>query len=67
MAKKGKTHKGLAKRVKISAKGKVRHKRAGGSHLMSSMSPKRRRKMHRKGEITGAQAKMIRMALNNRT
>ncbi len=38
-----KTHKGLAKRIKITAKGKVKHRRAGKSHLMSGKSPKRRR------------------------
>jgi len=35
---KQKTHKGLAKRVKVTARGKVKHRRAGGSHLMSSRS-----------------------------
>jgi len=38
-----KTHKGLAKRLKVTAKGKVKHRRAGKSHLMSSKTPKRRR------------------------
>lgn len=30
-----KTHKGLLKRIKITASGKVKHKRSGTSHLMS--------------------------------
>ena len=30
-----KTHKGLAKRIKITASGKIKHKRMGASHLMS--------------------------------
>ena len=38
-----KTHKGLAKRVKVTARGKVTHKRAGTGHLMGSKSAKRRR------------------------
>lgn len=40
---KQKTHKGLAKRVKITPSGKLKHKRCGGSHLMSSKNAKRRR------------------------
>ncbi|MDH7600295.1 MAG: 50S ribosomal protein L35 [Sedimentisphaerales bacterium] len=38
-----KTHKGLAKRLKVTATGKIKHRRAGKSHLMSGKSPKRRR------------------------
>lgn len=41
-----KTHKGLAKRVKITASGKVKHKRAGMGHLMSGKSAKRRRRLN---------------------
>lgn len=33
-----KTHKGLAKRITITAKNKISHKRSGGSHLMSTMN-----------------------------
>ena len=42
---KQKTHKGLRKRVTVTATGKLKHKRAGGGHLMSSKSAKRRRKI----------------------
>ena len=42
---KQKTHKGLAKRVKVTAKGKVKHRRAGMGHLMSSKNAKRRRRL----------------------
>ncbi|MGE4285719.1 MAG: 50S ribosomal protein L35 [Phycisphaerae bacterium] len=40
-----KTHKGLAKRVKVTANGKFKVRRAGGSHLMSGWSPKRARNL----------------------
>ncbi len=40
---KQKTHKGLAKRVKVTGTGKVRFKRSFGGHLMSTKSAKRRR------------------------
>lgn len=44
---KQKTHKGLAKRVKVTARGKIKHHRAGGGHLMSGKSAARRRKIGR--------------------
>ena len=44
---KQKTHKGLAKRVKVTARGKIKHRRAGASHLMSGKSAKRRRRIRR--------------------
>ncbi len=49
---KQKTHKGLRKRVKITAKGKIKHGKTGGGHLMSCKSPKRRRNI-RQGVVTG--------------
>jgi large subunit ribosomal protein L35 len=42
---KQKTHKGLAKRVKVTATGKVKRSRAGGSHLLSNKNRKRLRKI----------------------
>jgi large subunit ribosomal protein L35 len=38
-----KTRKAVAKRFKISARGKVSHARAGRRHLLAGKSPKRRR------------------------
>ncbi len=40
---KQKTHKGLRKRVKVTATGKIRRKKAFAAHLMSGKSGKRRR------------------------
>ena len=42
---KQKSHKGLSKRVKITATGKIRRKRTGGGHLMSGKNAKRRRRV----------------------
>ncbi|MCK4998469.1 MAG: 50S ribosomal protein L35 [Anaerohalosphaera sp.] len=42
---KQKTHKGLSKRIKITGGGKVKRHRSSGSHLMSSKSAKRRRRI----------------------
>ena len=59
-----KTHKGMKKRFKISANGKVRHKRCGSSHLMSHKSGKQVRRLRKKSTLTvSAEAKRIRFAL----
>ena len=42
---KQKTHKGLAKRVKITATGKVKYHHSGAGHLMSTKNAKRRRRV----------------------
>ncbi len=54
---KQKTHKGLTKRIKITATGKIKHGRAGRSHLMSGKSAKRRRRLRGSAIITGAPAR----------
>jgi large subunit ribosomal protein L35 len=46
-----KTHKGLAKRVKVSARGKIKHRNGGASHLMSVKSSKRLRKIRRAATV----------------
>ena len=42
---KQKTHKGTKKRFRLTAKGKVKHRSSGTSHLASRMSHKRKRKL----------------------
>jgi large subunit ribosomal protein L35 len=42
---KQKTHKGLSKRIKVTATGKVKYRRSCGGHLMSSKNAKRRRRI----------------------
>jgi large subunit ribosomal protein L35 len=60
-----KTHKGLAKRVKITARGKVIHSRAYKSHLMSGKAAKRRRHLRRKALVYEAQAKKVKHLLGH--
>ena len=48
---KQKTHKGLAKRVKVSANGKIKHRKPGKGHLMSVKSSKRLRKIRRPSTV----------------
>lgn len=45
-----KNHRGAQKRFKVSATGKIRHKRAGKSHLLTKKS--RRIKRHLKKTVT---------------
>ncbi len=61
---KQKTHKGLTKRFKITASGKIKHRRAGGSHLMSGKNAKRRRRIGIAGVMTGTAANKIKSKMN---
>lgn len=61
---KQKTHKGLEKRIKITATGRVVRKRPGKSHLNSHKPGIKLQKLRRTVEITGKPAKRIRAALN---
>ncbi len=47
-----KTHKGLKKRVRVTANGKVLAHHPGGSHLQSGKSAKRRRRLRRVTNLT---------------
>jgi large subunit ribosomal protein L35 len=40
-----KTHKGLAKRVRVSSKGKIKRRASYGGHLMSGKGNRRRRRV----------------------
>jgi large subunit ribosomal protein L35 len=59
-----KTHKGAKKRFKVSANGKVSHKRCGSSHLNSHKSGKRIRRLRKKSILKiNAEAHRFRRAL----
>ena len=62
-----KTHKGAKKRFKVSANGKVSHKRCGSSHLMSHKSGKQVRRLRKKSFLSvSAEAHRLRRALRTR-
>ena len=62
-----KTHKGMKKRFKVSATGKVSHKKCGSSHLMSHKNGKQVRRLRKKMTLkVSAEAKRIRFALRER-
>ena len=58
-----KTHKGTAKRVKLTATGKVTRRRASGGHLLAKKSNRRKRVIGSSAEVTGKLAKNIKRAL----
>jgi large subunit ribosomal protein L35 len=60
---KRKTHKGAKKRFRLTAKGKVRHRSAGTSHLAVRKSQKRKRKLRGTSLVDKVECKRIRWAL----
>lgn len=60
---KQKTHKGLAKRVKVTRTGKVIRKKAFAGHLMSHKSANKRRAIGKSTTMFSAFAKKARVAL----
>ena len=58
-----KTHKGVQKRVRVSAKGKVKHKRAGAGHLMSTKNGNRCRGLRKPGMLESALGERMRKSL----
>lgn len=61
-----KTHKGLKKRVKITATGKIRYKRSFSGHLMSGKSSSRRRALRKPAILASAMVKRFKEALGKR-
>ena len=60
---KQKTHKGLSKRVKITASGKVKYKRSCGGHLMGTKNAKRRRRISGSDMVSSTEIRKIKVKL----
>lgn len=58
-----KTHKGTAKRIKVTSTGKLTRRRAFGSHILSKKSKSRKRAIKRPAVITGSMAKNIKRVI----
>lgn len=54
-----KTHRGVAKRVKVTGSGRIKRSRAFHSHLLSSKSPKRKRALAKSAMVHHANEKNI--------
>ena len=58
-----KTHKGTAKRVKLTGTGKITRQRAFGGHLLSKKSKSRKRAINTTAVVSGGMAKNVKRAL----
>ena len=58
-----KTHKGTAKRVKMTSTGKLLRRRAFGNHLLSKKSERRKRVIGSTATIKGSIAKNVKRSL----
>ncbi len=64
---KQKTHKGLQKRVRVTAKKKFKFRQVGRGHLLSHKSGNRKRKLRRPGVLSHAdEAKATRLLFGQR-
>jgi large subunit ribosomal protein L35 len=63
MAYKLKPHKGMAKRFKVSATGKVKHRHEKSTHLRSGRSAKLKRHLGRPGVLAEGMARNVRRYL----
>jgi large subunit ribosomal protein L35 len=58
-----KAHKGLRKRIRVTAKGKIKYKQANAGHLMSGKSGDRKRRMRKPKTLKGIVQKRILLAV----
>lgn len=58
-----KTHKGTAKRIKLTSTGKLVRRRAFGGHFLSKKSKSRKRAINTTATVTGSMARNVRRAL----
>lgn len=58
-----KTHKGTAKRVKLTASGKITRLRASGNHMQAKKSNSRKRAINVTGIVTGKMARNVKRSL----
>lgn len=62
---KQKTHKGAAKRFKVTATGKVRRNQAMKSHILTKKTSSRKRHLRKSVEATNAHTRMLKEMLHN--
>ena len=58
-----KTHKGTAKRIKLTGTGKLTRQRAFGGHLLAKKSKSRKRAINTTATVKGSMAKNARRAM----
>lgn len=58
-----KTNKAMARRFRITRRGKVLHKQSGRSHLLVGRKPKRMRHLRKKGQLAGVEVEKVKKLL----
>lgn len=58
-----KTHKGTAKRIKVTGSGKLMRERAFGNHILAKKSKSRKRVIKSAANVAGKNSKNIKRAL----
>jgi large subunit ribosomal protein L35 len=58
-----KTHRGLAKRIKVTGTGRLKRRNAYISHMLEKKSPKRKRRLARQSDVDPANAPTVRRQL----
>lgn len=61
-----KTHRGTAKRFRITGSGKIMRSKAYKSHILSKKSPKRKRNFRKETAVTSADQKTVARNLGRR-
>ena len=54
-----KTNRAAAKRFKLTAKGKLKHRKAYRSHILTSKSPKRKRQLRKDTYVDASNVKQV--------
>lgn len=58
-----KTHKGTAKRIKLTSTGKLTRRRAFGTHMLAKKGKSRKRAINVSATVSGSVAKNVKKAL----
>ena len=61
---KQKTHRGAAKRFKLTAKGKVKRRHSMMNHMQTKKAQGRKRKLRKQADVVGGFAKAVKGMLN---
>ncbi len=63
---KQKNHKGASERFRVTRNGKVMHRRQNRNHLLETKGARRKRRLARDGQLTGADAKQVKRLMGRR-
>jgi len=58
-----KTHRGLAKRTKVTGSGKIKRSKAYKSHILGKKSAKRKRNLRKSGLVSDANMRQVKRML----